>query len=204
MKHMAVEHKMTEGNYFVLTNKAHFLREKGSVTVSYDKLCIASGPAADVFFRNPRFGDDQVISVEFEKNSMALRSSGDDMVYLYVYSPTIGKGILSQGAHRRTKAIRIRLPEDWSGHQVHLYGFVVDRDGRSSNSTYIGMGRVDFYEEHEPDVELSKSWKDFVDMANRANGGFVLSERKDTVTSNDGDSLGVGVGDVIGEKKKVP
>ena len=170
LRHLAEEHQMTEGNYFVLTNKSHFVRENGAVSIAYDKLLISSGPAADVFFRNPRFGEDQVVSVEFEKNAMALRASGEDRVYLYVYSPTLGMGLLSGGATRRSKSIRIRLPESWSGHQVHLYGFVVDRDGRASNSTYIGTGRVDYYEDHDQDIMQNKSWKDFVDMANRANG----------------------------------
>ena len=36
----------------------------------------------------------------------------------------------------------MRLPQHWSGTEVHLYGFVVDRNGRASNSAYIGSGYV--------------------------------------------------------------
>ena len=62
-----------------------------------------------------------------------------------------------------------KLPAWWTGQEVHLYGFVVDKDGRPSNTTYIGVGRVNHYEDRGRYIPLNKNWNDFVEMANEVN-----------------------------------
>ncbi len=165
----AAEAQMTEGNYFVMKNKRYFVREGSAVTVDYGSLQLAAGPAADVWFKAPRFEEGETVVVDFEKNAMSFRASGEDKVYLYVYAPGLEQGHLAAPVARRDKSVRVRLPETWSGAEVHLYGFVVDRDGRPSNSTYIGVGRVNHYEERGRYIPLNKNWKDFVEMANEVN-----------------------------------
>lgn len=157
--------QMTEGNYFVMKNKQHFHREAGVVKVDYAQLKIAAGSAVDVYFKQPRFEQDETVRVDFEKNGMALHASGDDRVYLYVYAPDLGAGILSAPATRRSKQVALRLPTAWAGHEVHLYGFVVDKEDRASNSTYIGMGRVSHYEERGRYIPVDSQWQEFVDLA---------------------------------------
>ena len=165
----AEEKQMTEGNFFILNNKQHFHLEKGKLSVDYAQLQIATGTAADVYFKAPRFEEGETVSVDFEKNMMSLRASGDDKVYLYFYAPGRDEGFLSAPALRRSKSLKTKLPECWNGEEVHLYGFVVDKEGRPSNSTYIGVGRVNHYEERGRYIPLNKNWMDFVDIATEAN-----------------------------------
>ncbi len=160
---------MTEGNYFVNRNKQHFQRGHGGLVVDYARLQLAAGPAADVVFHSPVFREHETVSIDFEKNTLFSRASGDDKVYVYAYSPDVHRGLLMLPVERRTKNITFRLPDNWSGAEVHLYGFVVDREGRPSNSTYIGAGRLDHYSEGGNYIPLNKSWIDFVEMANIAN-----------------------------------
>lgn len=160
---------MTEGNYFISRNKQHFHRVNGRVEVDYDRLTIAEGSAADVLFHDATFSEGEVVCVDFEKNMLFSRSSGDDCVYLYAYASELGEGFLSAPAKRRSKHIEVQLPETWAGTMVHLYGFVVDRDGRSSCSTYIGVGKVNHCNERGVYIPVNKSWDDFVEMATRAN-----------------------------------
>ena len=169
LRQRAAEAQMTEGNYFVMKNKQHFVRADGTVSVDYSQLQLAAGSAADVWFKEPRFEEDETLVVDFEKNSLSLRASGDDKVYLYIYAPSLGRGILSAPVARRSKRLSVRLPEMWSGQEVHLYGFVVDREGRASNSTYIGAGMVNHYEYHGRYVPINKNWNEFVDIANEVN-----------------------------------
>ncbi len=169
LKKQADEAGMTEGNYFVTNNKQHFQRDNGNIVVDYARLQLAAGPAADVIFHTPIFRDHETISIDFDKNTLFSRASGDDKVYVYAYSPDVRTGILLAAVERRTKNITFRLPENWSGMMVHLYGFVVDREGRPSNSTYIGAGRLDHYSEGGNYIPLNKSWMDFVEVANRMN-----------------------------------
>lgn len=160
---------MTEGNYFVTKNKGHFHRTDQGVEIDYGQLCLAEGPAADVLFHTPVFRDHQTVSVDFDRNTLFSRASGDDMVYLYFYSVDLAQGYLAAPAARKTKNISLQLPSEWSGTLIHIYGFVVDREGRSSNSTYIGAGMVDHYNDGTAYIPLNKSWMDFVEVANKVN-----------------------------------
>lgn len=169
LRRMAHNAGVTEGNLFVKCNKEYFSHEEGKVVVDYSHLKLSFGSAADVYFHEARFEEDEVVVVDFEKNRLQLRASSEDNVYLYVYAPGLGKGILSAPTPRRTKEVKIKLPSWWSGQEVHLYGFVVDCEGRSSNTTYIGVGRVNHYEHRGRYIPLNKNWKDFVDMANEMN-----------------------------------
>ncbi len=161
--------RMSEGNYFVRQNKHCFNHEDGRMDVDYPSLVIAEGSAADVFFCRPRFEDNEIVEVPFEKNSRLLRPSGDDSVYLFFYNADLGESFLSAPALRRSKQLRVRLPQHWAACEVHIYGFVVDREKQASNSTYIGCGRLNYYEENGQYVQIDKDWKDFVDCAIRSN-----------------------------------
>ncbi len=166
----AEEAQMTEGNYFVRQNKQHFHSENGVLSVDYSKLKIASGAAADVYFKSPRFEENETIVVEFEKNTMSFRASSSDKIYVYVYAPELEEGFLSAPVERRQKSLSMRLPQHWSGVEVHLYGFVIDREGRSSESTYIGVGCVNHYENRGRYIPINNDWKEFVDIASKSNG----------------------------------
>lgn len=196
----AEESQMTEGNYFIMLNKQQFARTASGVEVNYSKLLLAAGSAADVWFKAPRFEEGETVEVEFERNSLSLRASGDDRVYLYAYAPGLGRGHLSAPVARRAKSLRVKLPETWAGHEVHLYGFVVDREGRPSNSTYIGVGRVNHYEDRGRYIPINKNWNDFVDIATEINGQPAPHDEKKASTSE----AHVPVVDLFGDPPEVP
>lgn len=170
LRESADQAQMSEGNYFVRQNKPAFHHEEGAVRIDYPSLTIAEGPAADVYFAKPRFEDGEVVVVPFEKNAHLLRPSSDDKVYLYFYNADLAEGFLSAPVLRRSKVVQVRLPQSWSGSEVHIYGFVVDRAGRSSNSTYVGAGRVNCMEENGTFVPVNKGWQDFVNLAEYSQG----------------------------------
>ena len=143
LREAAMQAQMTEGNFFVKSNKQCFALRDGAVAVDYAGLRLAQGPAAGVLFGVPRFEEGEVVSVDYEKNGQSTRASSEDRVYLFAYAPELGEGQLSAPALRRSKVVRMRLPQHWADMEVHLYGFVVDRDGRASRSAYIGSGSVD-------------------------------------------------------------
>ena len=169
LRQQAEEKQMTESNYFILKNKQHFKLSDGILEVDYDRLKIAEGHASDVYFKAPRFEENETVCVDFEKNMMSFRASAEDKIYLYIYAPGRNAGLLTAPVARRTKTVKTRLPESWAGEEVHLYGFVVDKEGRASNSTYIGVGRVNHYEDRGRYIPLNKNWKEFVEIANEAN-----------------------------------
>lgn len=134
----AAEAQMTEGNWFVKCNKMNFRHQGQGVVTDYAHLRLASGSAAPVSFKAPVVTADGVLCVDFEKNTQFSRALPDDRVYLYAYCPTLETGMLTAPTARRTKQLRVSLPDSWRGHEVHLWGFVIDREGRASNSSYVG------------------------------------------------------------------
>ena len=168
-KTKALARNMTEGNYFVTRNKQHFHLAPEGIDIDYPQLSLAEGPAADVIFHTPIFREHETVSVDFDRNTLFSRASGDDMVYLYLYSVDLARGYMAAPVARKAKNISIQLPADWSGTIIHIYGFVVDREGRSSNSTYIGAGMVNHYNDGTTYIPLNKSWMDFVEVANKVN-----------------------------------
>lgn len=179
----ADEAGMTEGNYFVLHNKQCFRRSGDGVEVDYAQLRLAEGHAADVYFREAHFEAGEVVSVEFEKNSLLGRASGDDRVYIYVYAPAFADGLLSAPVERRCKRLSISLPAEWAGTVVHIYGFVVDRNGRASDSTYIGEGRVNHYDDRSRYRKEDAVWQEFVDIVASSRGGV-----RDAAPVDDGEA----------------
>ena len=137
MRTEALKIHHTDCNHFMSLNAPCFSLSDNRLQVDYANLLVAVGPVAPVGFAAPSAGT-SLITVPFERNPLHLCSSGDDEVYLYAYCPEAGEGVLSMPATRRSKSVRITLPERWQGMAVHLYGFVTDYKGRASETVYIG------------------------------------------------------------------
>lgn len=143
MRVVARNEHITESNYFVRLNKGCFSRADGVLTVDYGALRFSDGPVAPVAFDEPQLLDDTTISISFEKNPEHRNCSQDDEVRLVAYCPELDAFDFSDGIMRRSKRLTMSLNDGWVGKEVHLWGFVVDRAGRASQSTYIGSGVLD-------------------------------------------------------------
>ena len=107
--------------------------------VDYERIRIAEGPAAPVHFTMANVNENNVLHVDFEKNSGMSRAKGSDRVYIYVYNVDTREGLLSAAAERRRGPLEMQLPEGWNELNVRLWGFVVDGEGRASGSQYVVM-----------------------------------------------------------------
>ena len=140
---------LTECNYFMRINKDCFSLEDGALAVDLPSLCISEGPVAPVGFNEPELLDDTTISITFEKNPLHKVSNQSDYVFLVVYCPDLDCFVKSDPVSRRAGHLEMSLQEEWTGHEIHLYGFVKDGSGRASMSQYIGCGVLEFSEESE-------------------------------------------------------
>ena len=59
---------------------------------------------------------------------------------MVAYCPEYKAFDFSYATARRHQQVVLQLNEAWMGKEVHLWGFVVDRAGRASQSHYIGSG----------------------------------------------------------------
>ena len=169
MREKAAQWQMTEGNAFVKMNKHHFGRDaacrvrnapasipgRGAIAdisgrsaiadaarcvpTEYERIRIAEGSAAPVRFCGARVDEVGVLKVDFEKNSGMSRAKASDRVYVYVYNIDTREGLLSAAAQRRQGSLQLQLPDGWNHHNIKLWGFVVDSEGRASHSAFIPL-----------------------------------------------------------------
>lgn len=128
----------TECNYFLKLNKGCFAMDGETLAVDYENLRVSEGPVAPVAFTQVEEVDERTFVIGFEKNPEHRRANGDDKVYVAAFCAATGEAVLSLPVYRRMKSVTVTLPEAWAGQEVHLYGFVQDNAGRTSNSVYIG------------------------------------------------------------------
>ena len=129
----AMRRGMTECNLFVHRNHRCLTREG----LDYSALQVSHGPAAPVGFGRWSVDGQGVLRVGFEKNPLERSAHADDEVKLFVYSVDLQVGMKLQGTRRGARQVAVALPDEWVGTELQVYGFVVDRQGRVSNSSYV-------------------------------------------------------------------
>lgn len=143
----------TECNYFLKVNKGCFAMSDGELAVDFEHLRVSEGPVAPVGFGSAVLQDDTTIVIPFEKNPEHRRAYSDDKVYIAAFCVNppqyYDDAELSLPVYRRTGSITVALPAAWAGCEVHLYGFVQDNAGRTSDSVYLGAVTLEYTVEHE-------------------------------------------------------
>lgn len=120
-----------------------------NTTIDPSKIEVAQGAIPNVVFGstiNVSTPNQVLVSVT-DINAGVAGASASDSIYVFVYCPDMGMGILSAAAGRTVgAALTVRVPESWSGLEVHVYGWVISGDedtlGQSSNSEYIGHAEL--------------------------------------------------------------
>ena len=60
--------------------------------------------------------------------------------FLFVYCPDLRLGRFARPVERAVGVVDAQHPEEWLGHKLHLYAFMKDLKGRTSDTMYI-LGR---------------------------------------------------------------
>ena len=134
---------MTPYNYFVSRNQHAFSWVDDALAVDWASLVLSEGPVAPVAFGTPQVDDDNVLRVSFERNPLHVRANSFDSVYLYVYCPAVGTGYLAAPVYRHDGRVAVALPDQYRGCEVQLWGMVQDREGRWSQTLYVGHGPLE-------------------------------------------------------------
>ena len=103
-------------------------------------LTLSEGPVAPVLFGAPQLDERGVLTVPFDRNSSARRARTFDRVYLYVYCPEEGEGVLTAPVERCGHCVRLALPNLFAGKALEIYGFVQNEKGEGSPTMYIPFG----------------------------------------------------------------
>lgn len=149
MNYYLKTHPSTQVAEFVKRNiPAITATDLDSLNVDFTALTLCDGPLANVGFGNPNFDTPQQVNVTFKSGLEIASASADDSVYLWVYCPDAELGVISAPVKRSVGTIDCKVPADWNGLKVHLWGFTTsDKSNRKrpnsvSGSTYIGSGNI--------------------------------------------------------------
>lgn len=116
-----------------------------SVSINPAKIVCAQGNVPGVVFSSTiGVTTPGVINLTItDINAEVEGASTEDLIYGVAYCPDAGACVLSAGVHRTSDAVlTIRVPQSWSGLEVHVYGFVTNPEKASSNSDYIGHAEL--------------------------------------------------------------
>ena len=147
LRNIARAKHMTEGDIFVKLNWGSVHADTpGAATVDYTELVIARGNLPEAQFGSPSFSDPLTVDVPMTDTSDMIGADAADQIYIFVYSPEAGAGMLGEVERRDSGSIKCVVPAYWNGHRVHIYGFAVgngiDNEGIISPSRYIGSGTI--------------------------------------------------------------
>ena len=140
---VSLNDNMTPCNYFVKHNQQAFGWSDGQLTVDWEQLMLSTGPVAPVAFGALVISEGTTLTISFEKNPLHMRASANDRVYLYAYCPEVGEGVMTNPVYRYERRLSVVLPRLFAGREVQLWGMVQDRDGRWSETIYIGHGPIE-------------------------------------------------------------
>ena len=130
---------MTPFNYFVHRNQHAFGSADGRLEVDWSALVLSEGPVAPVAFSGVEVSHGTTLTVSFDRGG----GGRFDSVYLYVYVPGLDDGYLAAPVYRREGRLSVALPDAYAGCDVQLWGMVQDRQGRWSETIYIGHGPLE-------------------------------------------------------------
>ena len=148
LKQIARSKRLTEGDVFVQKNwECIHADTPGAATVDYTELVIADGSLPEVLFGNASFAEPLQVAVPMTDTTGVIGADAHDKVYLFVYSPEAGAGVISDGRNTRAdESASVNVPAYWNGHRVHVWGFAIgagpDNKGVISDSRYLGSGTI--------------------------------------------------------------
>lgn len=146
-KMVAKRKQMTEGDIFVIENWGYVHADTpGNATVDFTELTIAKGNLPEVSFGSVKYDTPLTVEAPITAGEVPVGADSTDLVYIFVYSPEAGAGLLSEPVTRGDESAILAVPSYWNGHRVHVWGFAVgggnDDAGIRSNSRYLGSGTI--------------------------------------------------------------
>lgn len=123
-----------------------------SLNIDYSAMVVACGSLSNVDFGAPNFDIPNTVSIRYQISGAPCQRTKGDRVFIYVYCPDAGTGLLSEGVDFDVTSVKIETPVAWNGLKVHIWGFVRNQGeanlefgipaGECSDSVYCGSGNI--------------------------------------------------------------
>jgi hypothetical protein len=129
----AVRQKLNTHSIFKKLNKDCY----GPDGIDYPRIRISQGPVEGAHITSAEVDAEGNLSVQYDGGYMSEESK--DNFYLFVFCADLRDGGFAQPVLRSAGVVNAQIPVEWRGHTLHLYGFMRDKKGRTSDTRYYKL-----------------------------------------------------------------
>lgn len=127
----AVRQKLNTHSVFKKLNKDCY----GPDGIDYPRVMISKGSVIGAHIASAEVDADGNLNVQYDGGYMSEESK--DQFYLFVFCPDQRDGAFAPPVSRSAGVVTAQIPVGWRGHSLHLYGFMRNKTGRTSDTCYF-------------------------------------------------------------------
>jgi hypothetical protein len=103
--------------------------------IIYSHIKISQGSVIGAHITSAEVDADGNLNVQYDGGCMSEESK--DKFYLFVFWPDHRDGGFAPPVPRSAGVVTAQIPVEWRGHDLHLYGFMKNKAGKTSETCYF-------------------------------------------------------------------
>lgn len=129
----AIRDRLNTPSVFKKLNKNCY----GSDGIDYSRVKISYGSVSQVKITAAEVDAQGNVHVEFHDHYVTEKNKTDQF-WLFVFCPDLREGHFARPVERTVGVVDAMIDESWQGHELHLYAFMKNAKGQTSDTIYLG------------------------------------------------------------------
>lgn len=102
--------------------------------IDYAHVVVSKGPVTNSNIISIGVNEQRLLSLTFDAQTSP--QTVNDRFHLFVYCPDLRKCCPAHPVPRSVGIVEMEIPEEWAGHDLHLYAFIRNAKGWTSDTMY--------------------------------------------------------------------
>ena len=129
----AIRERLNTPSVFKKINKDCY----GADGIDYARVRISYGTVSEVKVTTVGVDAQGNVHVEFHDHYVTDKNKKDTF-WLFVFCPDLREGHFARPVERTVGVVDAMIDESWQGHELHLYAFMKNVKGQTSDTMYLG------------------------------------------------------------------
>ena len=130
----AIRERLNTPSVFKKLNKDCY----GPDGIIYSRVRMSYGTVSEVKITAVEVNEQGNVHVEFHDHYVTDKNKKDTF-WLFVFCPDLREGHFARPVERTVGVINAKIPDEWQGHELHLYAFMKNVKGQTSATMYLGL-----------------------------------------------------------------
>jgi len=130
----AIRERLNTPSVFKKLNKNCY----GPDGIIYSRVRMSYGTVSEVKITAVEVDEQGNVHVEFHDHYVTDKNKKDTF-WLFVFCPDLREGHFARPVERTVGVINAKIPDEWQGHELHLYAFMKNVKGQTSATMYLGL-----------------------------------------------------------------